>query len=53
LTDERIEAELREFLDGRDRWPKAEEWRAAGKKSLYDHASANGGIKRWRHRLGY
>lgn len=52
-TDERIEAEMRAFLEGRDRWPKAEEWRAAGKKSLYDHASANGGIKRWRHRLGY
>jgi Fic family protein len=52
-TDERIEAEMRAFLDGRDRWPKAGEWRAAGRKSLYDHASANGGIKRWRHRLGY
>ncbi len=52
-TDERIEAEMRAFLEGRDRWPKAQEWRAAGKKSLYDHASANGGIKRWRHRLGY
>ncbi|HMH47004.1 MAG TPA: Fic family protein [Solirubrobacteraceae bacterium] len=52
-TDERIEAEMREFLEGRDRWPKAGEWRAAGRKSLYDHASMNGGIKRWRHRLGY
>ena len=52
-TDERIEAELLEFLDGRDRWPKTEEWRAAGKQSLYDHASTKGGIKRWRHRLGY
>jgi Fic family protein len=52
-TDERIQTELRKFLAGRDRWPKAEEWRAAGKKSLYDHASAHGGIKRWRQRLGY
>jgi Fic family protein len=52
-TDERIESEMREFLEGRDRWPKAEDWRAAGKKSLYDHASSAGGIKRWRHRLGY
>jgi Fic family protein len=52
-TDELIERELRDFLEGRDRWPTAEEWRAAGKKSLYVHASAAGGIRSWRQRLGY
>ncbi|HSZ12593.1 MAG TPA: Fic family protein [Solirubrobacteraceae bacterium] len=52
-TDERIENEMREFLEGRDRWPTVAEWRASGKKSLYDRASTAGGIERWRHRLGY
>ena len=52
-TDERIEHEMRELLEGRDRWPTVAEWRASGKKPLYDRASTAGGIKRWRHRLGY
>jgi Fic family protein len=52
-SDARIEAELREFLEGRAKWPSADDWRNHGKRMLYEQASRNGGIRRWRRALGY
>jgi Fic family protein len=51
-TDAMIRAELREFLADREGWPSFDEFRAAGKGSLYAAMSRAGGIKRWRHIVG-
>jgi Fic family protein len=47
-TDATIERELRSWLGDRETWPTAQEFTAAGKRSLYAAASRNGGIVRWR-----
>ena len=52
-VEERIERELRRFLDGRSEWPRVQEWRDAGQTALYKRASDNGGISYWRKRLGH
>ncbi len=46
-TDERIRAELAEFLRDRDHWPPFAVFDAAGKAALYKAASRRGGIERW------
>ena len=51
-TEARIERELREFLKERSAWPSPQEFRAAGKGSLYAAASRNGGVGRWRRVVG-
>jgi Fic family protein len=51
-TEARIETGLREFLAGRDGWPSAREFAAAGRGDLYAAASRNGGIGRWRRAVG-
>jgi Fic family protein len=51
-TESRIERELRAFLAERPTWPSPEEFKAAGKGSLYAAASRNGGIGRWRRVVG-
>lgn len=47
-TNATIERELRAWLGTRSSWPTAEEFAAAGKRSLYAAASRRGGIERWR-----
>jgi hypothetical protein len=47
-TDATIEAELRAFLDDKSGWPSDDEFRAAGKSSLYAAMSKAGGVPRWR-----
>jgi Fic family protein len=47
-TDASIERELRTWLGDRSTWPSAQEFAAAGKRTLYAAASRNGGIERWR-----
>jgi Fic family protein len=47
-TDASIERELRTWLGDRSTWPSAQEFAAAGKRTLYAAASRNGGIDRWR-----
>jgi hypothetical protein len=47
-TDVTIERELGDWLGDRPTWPTAQEFTAAGKRSLYLAASRNGGIERWR-----
>lgn len=51
-TDDRVEAELREFIRGRTDWPRPSEFRASGKMALYQAASRRGGIARWIALLG-
>jgi Fic family protein len=51
-TDSLIERELRAYIDQRADWPAPAEFRAAGHGDLYAAASRNGGIARWRRRLG-
>ena len=52
-TDERIEAELREFTADAQSWPGARAFARAGLAQLYAAASLYGGIPRWRRRLGF
>lgn len=51
-SDERIEADLREFVKDREQWPSANEFAAAGYSALYAAASRKGGISRWRRMFG-
>jgi hypothetical protein len=51
-TEARIENELRRFLAGSDRWPKASVFAASGKASLFTAAYRYGGIDYWAARLG-
>jgi hypothetical protein len=50
-TDERIERELAEFLDGSDVWPTASDFVAAGKSTLLGAVRRHGGVARWAKRL--
>jgi hypothetical protein len=51
-TDQRIEAELREFIGERQDWPSPSEFRKSGKMALYKAASRRGGIAHWTALLG-
>jgi hypothetical protein len=51
-TEERIREELGRFCAGRERWPTAAEFSAAGQASLYLAASRHGGVERWAAELG-
>jgi Fic family protein len=53
-TEDRIERELRDFLAALPStgWPKVDDFRDAGRYSLYRAAARYGGIEHWRARLG-
>jgi hypothetical protein len=46
-TEERVRADLEEFLLGRDYWPSRLEFEAAGRKPLRDAVRRLGGPERW------
>jgi hypothetical protein len=52
-TNERIRSALEQFCDGRDSWPSASEFKAAGHSDLYVAASRYGGISFWTNELGF
>jgi hypothetical protein len=52
-TTRRIKLELGRFCDGRDVWPSAHEFKAAGRWDLYVAASRYGGIRFWAAELGF
>ena len=51
-TPERIEAELRKILDGRDTWPGRRELELKGRPGLAAAAYDGGGAAYWARRLG-
>ena len=51
-TDERIRAELEDFCAQDGHWPRAAEFREAGRNDLYLAASRYGGIDYWAATLG-
>jgi hypothetical protein len=51
-TPERVEAELREFLDGKDEWPSYRDFVRAGRKRLRDETTRLGGAEAWARRIG-
>jgi hypothetical protein len=51
-TEERIEAGLRQLIDGEGRWPEVPEFRRAGKTALLAAIYAHGGPDYWGSRLG-
>ncbi len=53
LTDERIEAELRSFMDGRDTWPTRREFERAGSVGLATAVYHHGVTAYWARRLGF
>ena len=52
-TSERIRTELSAFCDELGGWPRASEFKEAGRGDLYLAASRYGGIDRWAEELGY
>jgi hypothetical protein len=52
-TPARIRDELEAFCGERGRWPRAAEFREAGRGSLYLAASRYGGIEHWATELGF
>ena len=52
-TDERIEAELRSIVDGRDTWPTRREFERVGSFGLATAISHRGGTALWARRLGF
>ena len=52
-TSDRIRAELDAFCAGRPDWPRAHDFRTAGRGDLYLAASRYGGIDHWAAELGY
>lgn len=52
-TNDRIRAELEAFCAGRPDWPRAHDFRTAGRGDLYLAASRYGGIDHWAAELGY
>lgn len=52
-TNDRIRAGLEQFCTGRDAWPSASEFKAAGHSDLYVAASRYGGISFWTNELGF
>ena len=51
-TDDRIEAELRDFLRNRPEWPSRHEFLAGGRSRLLGAVYNRGGPNRWARRLG-
>ena len=51
-TDERIEAELRKILDGRDTWPTRRELERLGPFGVATAVAQRGGTAYWARRLG-
>ncbi|HVW46765.1 MAG TPA: hypothetical protein VHA76_06920 [Solirubrobacterales bacterium] len=51
-TEERIRADLGDFLDGRVIWPSRAEFEAAGRKTLRDAITRTGGAPRWAAEFG-
>lgn len=51
-TPERIRTELEELCERLGRWPKASDFREAGRGDLYVAASRYGGIEHWMDELG-
>ena len=51
-TEERLEAELRAFLDGHDRWPAKSEFVAAGRFDLYSAVLRYDRQAFWAQRFG-
>jgi DNA invertase Pin-like site-specific DNA recombinase len=51
-SDELVHAELAKFLDGRDKWPRYAEFRAADLCPLREAVGAMGGPVRWAERMG-
>ena len=52
-TDDRIRAELEAFCAALPDWPRAQDFRSAGRGDLYLAASRYGGIEHWAAELGY
>jgi len=52
-TEERIRTELEAFCAGRPEWPRAHDFKAAGRGDLYLAASRYGGVEHWATELGY
>ncbi len=52
-TDERIEAELRKVLEGRDTWPTRRELERVGRFGLATAVCHRGGTGYWARRLGF
>ena len=52
-TSERIRTELSAFCDELGGWPRASEFKEAGRGDLYLAASRYGGIDHWAEELGY
>jgi hypothetical protein len=52
-TPERIRTELEAFCDELEGWPRASEFREAGRADLYLAASRYGGIDHWAEELGF
>ncbi|MGH3040195.1 MAG: hypothetical protein ACRDNG_00350, partial [Gaiellaceae bacterium] len=52
-TPERIRTELEAFCDELDAWPRASEFKEAGRADLYLAASRYGGIDHWAEELGF
>jgi hypothetical protein len=52
-TDERIEAELRRVLDGRDAWPTRRELERVGRFGLATAVAQGGGTAYWARRFGF
>lgn len=52
-TSERIRSALQDFCGGREAWPSASEFKAAGHSDLYVAASRYGGVGFWATELGF
>jgi hypothetical protein len=52
-TPERIRTELEEFCEELEEWPRASEFKEAGRSDLYLAASRYGGIDHWADELGF
>src|SRR5919201_1877059 len=52
-TSDRIRTELEAFCAGRNAWPSAADFKAAGRGDLYVAASRYGGIGHWAEALGF
>jgi hypothetical protein len=52
-TPARIHAQLADFCAGRQTWPTAPDFRAAGRMPLYWAATRHGGLRWWREQLGF
>src|SRR4051812_26019288 len=51
-TERDIEAALAAFLGDRQRWPRRQEFEAAGEHALLGAVYRNGGAEHWARRLG-